>query len=89
MVKYIIKRLLMIIPVLLGVSLFVFIVMHLFTGDPAAMMLGQHATRAQVEALRQELGFKDPIYIQFGRFLWQLLHGDLGRSLMTAPSGIG
>lgn len=83
MLKYIIKRLVMLVPVLLGVSLFVFVVMHLFTGDPAAMMLGQHATRAQVAALRQELGFNDPIYVQFARFLWQLLHGNLGRSLMS------
>lgn len=83
MVKYIIKRLLMLIPVLFGVSLFVFVVMHLFTGDPAALILGQHATVEQVEALREQLGLNDPIYIQFGRFLWQLLHGDLGVSLMS------
>jgi ABC-type dipeptide/oligopeptide/nickel transport system permease component len=83
MLKYIIKRLLMLIPVLLGVSLFVFIIMHVFTGDPTSLILGQHATQTQIEALRQELGLKDPIYVQFGRFLWQLLHGDLGRSLMT------
>ncbi|HBF40175.1 MAG TPA: peptide ABC transporter permease [Firmicutes bacterium] len=83
MLKYTIKRVLMLIPVLLGVSLFVFIIMHVFTGDPASLILGQHATQAQVEALRQELGLKDPIYVQFGRFLWQLVHGDFGRSLMT------
>jgi ABC-type dipeptide/oligopeptide/nickel transport system permease component len=83
MLKYIVKRLVMLIPVLLGVSLLVFVVMHLFAGDPASLMLGQHATREQVEALRRELGLNDPIYVQFGRFLWQLLHGDLGRSLMT------
>ena len=89
MLKYIIKRLLMLIPVLLGVSLFVFVVMHLFTGDPAALMLGQHATQAQIEALRQQLGLNDPIWVQFGRFLWQLLHGDLGRSLMSRDSVTG
>ncbi len=83
MAKYILKRLLMLIPVLLGVSLFVFIIMHVFTGDPAALMLGEHATKAQIASLRQEMGLNDPIYVQFGRFLWQLIHGDLGRSLMT------
>jgi peptide/nickel transport system permease protein len=83
MLKYIIKRLLMLIPVLFGVSLFVFIVMHLFTGDPAALILGQHATVAQVQALREQMGLNDPIYVQFGRFLWQLLHGDLGTSVMS------
>ncbi|TCL72438.1 peptide/nickel transport system permease protein [Hydrogenispora ethanolica] len=86
MLKYTIKRLLMLIPVLLGVSFFVFMVMHLFNADPAALMLGQHATQAQIEALRQQLGLNDPIFVQFGRFLWQLLHGDLGRSLMTRGS---
>ncbi len=83
MLKYIIKRLLMLIPVLLGVSLIVFLIMHLFTGDPAALMLGQHATEAQVTALRESLGLNEPLYLQFGKFLWQLLHGDLGRSLMS------
>lgn len=83
MFKYILKRLIMLIPVLLGVSLFVFIILHSFTGDPAGLILGQHATQEQIAALRQEMGLNDPIYVQFGRFLWQLLHGDFGRSLMT------
>jgi len=83
MLKYIVKRLVMLVPVMLGVSLVVFVVMHLFAPDPAALILGQHATTAQIEALRQELGLTDPIYVQFGRFLWRLVQGDLGRSLMT------
>jgi len=45
--------------------------------------LGQHATTEQIEALREELGLNDPLYVQFGRFLWDILHGDFGRSLMT------
>lgn len=83
MASYIARRLLLLFPVLLGVSIFVFVVLHLFTTDPAALMLGQHATTQQIEALREELGLNDPLYVQFGRFLWQVLHGDLGRSLMT------
>lgn len=83
MLKYIIKRLLLLIPVLFGVSLFVFLVLHLFTADPAAMMLGQHATAEQVAALREELGFNKPLYVQFGIFLSQILQGDFGMSLMT------
>lgn len=81
--RYTIKRLLLLFPVLLGVSFFVFVVLHCFTTDPAALMLGQHATTAQVEALREELGLNDPLYIQFGRFAWDIAHGDFGRSLMT------
>ncbi|MGQ9558436.1 MAG: ABC transporter permease [Desulfurispora sp.] len=83
MASYIARRLLLLFPVLLGVSIFVFVVLHVFTTDPAALMLGQHATTQQIEALREELGLNDPLYVQFGRFLWQVLHGDLGRSLMT------
>lgn len=83
MLKYILKRIMAVIPVLLGVSILVFVVMHLFTSDPAAVMLGQHATAEQIEALRKELGLNDPLYVQYGRFLVNLLHGDLGRSLMT------
>lgn len=83
MFKYIAKRLLWLIPVMFGVSLVVFIVMHLFTADPASLILGQHATAAQIVALRDELGLNDPIYMQFGRFLWDLVRGDLGSSLMT------
>lgn len=83
MLRYILKRILSVIPVLLGVSLLVFAVMHLFTSDPAAVMLGQHATADQIEKLREELGLNDPLYIQYGHFLGNALQGDLGRSLMT------
>lgn len=83
MLKYIIKRILLVVPVLLGVSIMVFLVMHLFTTDPAAIMLGQHATADQIAALRQSLGLNDPLYLQYWRFLSGLLQGDFGRSLMT------
>ncbi len=83
MTRYIIKRILLLAPVLLGISMFVFLVLHVFTTDPAVLMQGQHATTVQREALCQELGLNDPLYLQFGRFFWQLMHGDLGHSLMT------
>lgn len=83
MLRYLVKRLLLVFPVLFGVSVMVFLVMHLFSTDPAALMLGQHATAQQIEALREQLGLNDPLYVQYGRFLWGVLHGDLGRSLMT------
>jgi peptide/nickel transport system permease protein len=81
--KYIGKRLLLLLPVLLGVLVVVFVVLRCFTSDPTAMMLGQHATTDQINALRVELGLNKPLYVQFGTYLWQILHGDLGRSLMT------
>ncbi|SFQ94775.1 ABC transporter permease [Desulfoscipio geothermicus] len=83
MLRYVIKRILLLIPVLLGISFFVFMVLHLFTTDPAALMLGQHATNEQVAALREELGLNDPVWVQFFRFLSDLVQGDFGRSLMT------
>ena len=83
MVRFVIKRLLMLIPVLLGISLVVLILIDVTPGDPARMMLGAQATQEQVNALREELGLNDPLPVRYGRFIWQLLHGDLGTSLMT------
>jgi len=83
MAKYIIKRLLLLIPVLIGVSLLVFVVMHMFTTDPAATILGQHAKQDQILALREQLGLNKPIYVQYWNFLVGIFHGNLGDSLMT------
>lgn len=86
MIKYIFRRLLLLVPVLFGVSLATFVVMHLFTTDPTEIILGQHATTERVEALRQELGLDKPIYVQFGDYLISTVHGDLGRSVITKTS---
>ncbi|MGE5380536.1 MAG: ABC transporter permease [Methylocystaceae bacterium] len=84
MARYILKRLLLLLPVLLGVLVVVFVVLRCFTTDPAAMMLGQHATTGQIEQLRQQLGLNQPLYVQFIAYLGQILQGDFGRSLMTS-----
>lgn len=86
MLKYIIKRLLLLIPVLFGVSLTVFIVMHVFTTDPTSIILGQHATAEQIEKLRGTLGLNDPLPVQFWNFLKGAVQGDLGESLITHTS---
>lgn len=86
MAKYIAKRLLMLIPVLLGVSIVVFVVMHAFTADPAATILGQHATADQIAKLQQSLGFNDPIPVQYWHFFTKAIQGDLGQSLFTKTS---
>ena len=83
MIKYIIKRLLMLIPVLLCVALVVLVLIDLTPGDPARIMLGTQATEERVEAVREELGLNDPILVRYLRFLKNLLHGDLGTSFMT------
>lgn len=83
MYKYILKRLALLIPVLIGVSIMVFLVMHVFTSDPTSIILGQHATADQVNKLREQLGLNNPLYIQYWDFLKGLLHGNLGTSLIT------
>lgn len=83
MARYILKRILLLIPVLFGVLVLVFIVLRVSATDPAGLMLGQHATAAQIQALRHQLGLDLPLYQQFGIYFWQVIHGDFGRSLMT------
>jgi peptide/nickel transport system permease protein len=81
--KYLLKRVLLLIPVLLGVSLIVFFVMRVFTADPAAAILGQHATDKQIAELRESLGFNDPLIVQYWNYLKNLIRGDLGSSLYS------
>ena len=83
MARYIIKRLLMLIPVLLGISLVVLILIDITPGDPARMMLGAQATQQQVDDLRQSMGLNDPLPIRYVRFIGDILQGDFGTSLMT------
>ena len=82
MIKYVIRRLLLLIPIALGVTILVFLLMHL-TGDPVKLMLGYRATPEQVEELRRELGLDKPIYLQY--FLWvsNVIRGNLGTSIVT------
>lgn len=79
--KYIARRLLQAIPVLLGVSFVVFSMLHLVPGDPVLIMLqGSQATSEQVATLRHQLGLDQPFLVQYGNYLWDLMHGDLGTS---------
>jgi peptide/nickel transport system permease protein len=83
MLRYIVRRLLLVIPVFIGVSLIAFLIMKLTPGDPVLNVLGLQPTSdpSFIAAIRAELGLDDPIYIQYGKFLWRVLHGDLGRSI--------
>lgn len=78
---YLVRRLLIAVPVILGVVSLVFLLIHLIPGDPVEIMLGERALPADREALRQELGLDRPLPEQYLRFLAQLCRGDLGRSL--------
>lgn len=83
MLRYIVRRLLLVIPVFIGVSLIAFLIMKLTPGDPVLNVLGMQPTSdpSFIASMRAELGLDDPIYIQYGKFLWRVLQGDLGRSI--------
>ena len=83
MFKYIVKRILMLIPVLLGVSVIVFLIMRVFSPDPAPIVLGQHATAEAANAWRAANGLDKPLYIQFFDFLKGAVTGNLGTSYYT------
>lgn len=78
--KYIIKRLLFLIPILLIISLMVYFFMSL-TGDPVLTVAGENATAEEVELMREAMGLNDPFFVRYGRYIWNVLHGDLGTSL--------
>jgi peptide/nickel transport system permease protein len=83
MLAYTARRALATIPVMGLVALFVFSLLYLAPGDPAAVMAGDQATAADVERIRATLGLDRPFLIRFGEWLWNVLHGDLGRSIFT------
>ncbi|THE12196.1 ABC transporter permease [Bacillus timonensis] len=83
MLSYTVRRLLMLIPVLIGMSLIVFFMLRLIPGDPADAILGEKASPAAKEALTQQLGLDEPWYTQYFSYIGDLLHGDLGESLRT------
>lgn len=83
MTKFIIKRLLALIPVLIGVTLLVFCILDLAPGDPAKTILGEEASVEAIEALREEMGLDDPLLVRYGRYMAGLVQGDLGTSYKT------
>ncbi|HLS68919.1 MAG TPA: ABC transporter permease [Kiloniellales bacterium] len=83
MLVYIVRRLLATIPIMMLVAVFVFLLLHMSPGDPAAIIAGDFATPVQIEGIREQLGLNDPLYVQFGNWLWNLLHGDLGQSIYS------
>ena len=83
MIGYLLRRLLAAIPVMGVVALFVFLLLRLTPGDPAAILAGDNASPEQLERIRTSLGLNEPIYLQFVNWINQLLHGDLGVSLIS------
>jgi peptide/nickel transport system permease protein len=78
--RFILKRLLLLVPVLFGVASFVFAILHLSGGDPARIIVGQRASEATVREVRRELGLNDPIIVQYGRFLLEAAQFEFGDS---------
>lgn len=83
MIKYIIKRILQLIPMLLILSVIVFLMVRMIPGDPVKNMLGIDVPQEMVEIERERLGLNDPLVVQYARFLKEILHGDLGTSIVT------
>lgn len=83
MSAFIIKRVLLVIPVLIGVSIVAFLMSHLVPGDPVTVMLGERATAEDAARLREELGFNDPLYVQYWTYVKGALQGDLGTSIRS------
>jgi len=81
--RYIIRRLLLLIPVLIGISIVTFAMLRLIPGDPAQVMLGEHATQEAVADIRARLGLDQPIHIQYLHYIESVLRLDLGRSIKT------
>lgn len=86
MIYYILRRLLYLLPTMLGVVTLVFFFLHMIPGDPVEVMLGETAEQTDKDALRESLGLNDPLLTQYGRFLAGLLRGDIGQSLFYQQS---
>ncbi len=83
MLAYIVRRIFILIPTLLGVSILVFLMLHMTPGDPAELLLGERATEEALVELREHLGLNEPLYVQYGLFLKRLMKGDLGETIWT------
>ncbi|HET8629683.1 MAG TPA: nickel ABC transporter permease [Thermomicrobiales bacterium] len=83
MLRYVIRRLIALVPILVGVSILVFVMMRLVPGDPARMTLGPEATGEQVALLRHQWGLDRPLPVQYAFWLQRAVHGDFGRSTVS------
>src|SRR6201999_414195 len=81
--SYILRRVLVTLPVMAIVALFVFSLLYIAPGDPAAVIAGDQASPADVERIRAILGLARPFLVGFGSWVWRLMHGGLGTSILT------
>src|SRR5215831_21282459 len=83
MLAHIVRRMVATIPVMAIVALFVFSLLYIAPGDPAAIIAGDQASPEDVARIRESLGLDRPFLVRFGEWVWQILHGDLGTSIFT------
>lgn len=83
LIRYTVRRLIMIIPVVFGVSILTFCLAYLVPGDPARLAAGPQATQAMYEQLREEFGYDDPLWLRYWNYLTNLLQGDWGNSILS------
>src|SRR6201987_5564958 len=83
MLAYVVRRVIATVPVMAVVAFFVFSLLYIAPGDPAAVIAGDQATPADVERIRQSLGLDRPFLVQFGEWVWNILHANLGTSMFT------
>src|SRR5262245_24064894 len=83
MTAYIVRRLLRALTTLLGTTFIIFVLIRVVPADPAVSIAGPKADPETLAAIRKDLGLDDPVVVQYGRYVWQVAHGDLGRSYLT------
>ena len=88
MYAYVMRRIVATIPVMAVVGVFVFLLLHLTPGDPAAIIAGDYASPADIEKIRARLGLDQPVHVQFGRWVGHLAQGDLGGLHLLQPAGV-
>jgi peptide/nickel transport system permease protein len=86
MARYVVTRLLGVVPVAIVVGIFVFLLLHIGGGDPAVLLAGDFGTAKEIAHYRALLGLDQPLWVQFGRWAWQILHGNLGASVYSGTS---
>lgn len=88
LVSYVIRKLLVAIPIMLLATLIVFLMLYLTPGDPITALAPPHASVEELDAIRDKYGLNEPVYVQYGKFLWRILHGDLGISIGAATRNL-
>ena len=83
MIGFILRRILAVIPTLLGVTVVIFLMLAITPGDPAELLLGERATQESLDAMRDYLGLKEPLHVQYGLFLKRVVKFDLGKTIWT------